>query len=50
MKANDVRSLIYNILKKLIYLNLPFRDDLSHDIVQRQKDRRIEKSLQPARH
>ena len=49
MKTKNVRPLNYNVPKKLVYLNLPFRDDVSHDIVQRQLDRQIEKSFPAAR-
>ena len=49
MKTKNVKPLNYNVPKKLIYLNLPFRDDVSHNTVQRQLDRQIEKSFPAAR-
>ena len=49
MQTKFTRPLNYNISKKLVCLNLPFRDDRSHDKVRRQLDRQIEKSFPAAR-
>ena len=49
MKPKDVRPLNYNVLNKLVHLNLLFRVDVSHDVVQRQLDCQIQKSFPAAR-
>ena len=49
MKAKPERPISYNVPKKLVYLQLPFKDDRTLDLIQRQLDRQIENTFPSAK-